>query len=207
MRAQAAKRLSRRVVLGAGTALPAAALAACGAGTQSGVAVDAAPAANIKKGAKIVWAIDDGTTCTPLREEQIKMFNAKFPDIGFEKITGATGAEKLVALFAADTPPDMFRQEGPGLGYFASRKQISSLDPFIKRDKYDLSDFFPTSWLQWTWKAQHYGVPFQGIRNIYYNRALATQINVKFPNTWKDPNWTFETFLDAAKKATIAQGT
>lgn len=198
---------TRRGALLTGTAaLSAFTLAACGAGIQSG-AVDAAPAAQLKKGARIVWAIDDGTTRTPLREEQIKMFSAKFPDITFEKITGATGAEKLVSMFAADTPPDMFRQEGPGLGYFASRKQISSLDPFIKRDKYDLSDFFPTSWLQWTWKGLRYGVPFQGIRNIYYNRALATQINVKFPNTWKDPNWTFETFLDAAKKVTIAQGT
>ena len=182
-------------------------LAACGTSSGLGVAGgEAAPAAQIKKGAKIVWAIDDGPTRTPLREAQMKMFREKFPDIGFELITGATGPEKLLALFAAGTPPDLFRQEGPGLAMFGSRGQIEPLDPYIKRDKYDLSDFFPNSWLQWTWRGKRLGVPFQGIVDMFFNRSLAQQINVKIPTTWKDPNWTWESFLDACKRATVAQG-
>jgi multiple sugar transport system substrate-binding protein len=183
------------------------ALASCGGVAKSGVAVDAAPAAQIKKGAKIVWAIDDGATRTPLREAQIKMFHEKFPDIAFENVLGATGPEKLLALFAAGTPPDMFRQEGPGLAMFGSKNQIEPLDPYIKRDKYDLSDFFPSSWLQWTWKGKRLGVPFQGIVDMFWNRTLAQNVNAKVPTTWKDPNWTWDAFLDATKRATAAQGT
>src|SRR5687767_8027359 len=113
-------------------------LAACGgpATTGSGPAGDAAPAAQLKKGANIQWAVDDGTTRTPLREEQVKLFKSLFPDLNVEFVLGSTGTEKLQTLFAAGTPPDMFRQETAGLAHFASRSQIAPLDPFMRRDKY-----------------------------------------------------------------------
>jgi multiple sugar transport system substrate-binding protein len=179
-----------------------------GAGGASGAGGGAAPAAQIKKGAKIVWAVDDSPpTRTQLREDQLKLFKQAFPDVSVESVTGATGAEKLQALFAAGTPPDMFRQETSGMAFFASQKQLASLDPFIKRDKYDLSDFFPTAWELWKWKGQHYGVPFLGIRILFFNRALAQQTGAKVPATWKDPGWTWDAFLQACQKVTAGQGT
>jgi multiple sugar transport system substrate-binding protein len=193
------------VALGAGAMT----LAACGAGTQasSGASGGAATSAQIKKGAKIVWAVDDGATRTPLREDQIKLFKDKFPDLQVETVTGATSAEKLQALFAAGTPPDLFRQETAGMAFFGSHDQLAALDPLIKRDKYDLSDFFPNAWELWKWKGKHYGVPFLGIRILFFNRALTQQVGTKVPTTWKDAAWTFDAFVDACKKATVAQGT
>jgi multiple sugar transport system substrate-binding protein len=192
----------------AGAAGVGAALAACsrGAPPGAGPGTESAPAAQVKKGAKIVWAVDDGPTRTPLREDQIKLFKQQVPDVDVETITGATDTEKLQALFAAGTPPDMFRQETAGMAFFASRDQVTSLDPLLKRDKYDLSDFFPNAWELWAWKGKHFGVPFLGIRIGFFNRALSEQVGTKVPTTWKDPSWTWDAFLEACKKATATQG-
>jgi len=168
---------------------------------------DTAPAALLKKGSTIQWAVDAGPTRTPLREDQSKLFKAKFPDLNVEALQGAANDEKLQALFAAGTPPDLFRTETAGMAFFASRNQTAALDPMIRRDKYDLTDFFPAAWALWTWKEKHYGAPFLGIRIGYFNRALAQQVGAKVPATWKDPAWTFDAFLDAAQKATTRAGT
>jgi multiple sugar transport system substrate-binding protein len=84
---------------------------------------------------------------------------------------------------------------------------MASLDPFLKRDKYDLSDFFPNAWELWKWKGKHYGLPFLGIRIVFFNRALTQQVGTKVPTTWKDASWTWDAFLEACKKATVSQGT
>lgn len=200
---------TRRMLIAGLSATVPLVVAACGgpAPAASGPSGDAAPAAQLKKGTNIQWAVDSGSTRTQLREDQVKLFNEKFPDINVEFIQGATGAEKLQSLFAAGTPPDMFRQETAGMAFFASHDQLAPLDPMMRRDKYDLSDFFPTAWELWKWKGKYYGVPFLGIRIGYFNRSLTQQVGAKIPTTWKDPTWTFQAFLDAAQKGTVRAGT
>ena len=200
---------TRRAALAGLAAASPAILAACGgpASTGSGPAGDAAPAAQLKPGAVIQWAVDEGATRTPLREDQVKLFKQQFPNLNVEYILGSTGTEKLQTLFAANTPPDLFRQETAGMAHFASRSLTAPLDPFMRRDKYDLSDFFPTAWELWKWKGKYYGLPFLGIRIGFFNRAVATQVGAKVPTTWKDPAWNFQAFLDAAQKMTVRSGT
>lgn len=201
------RRRAGALLAGAGVLSAAGMAVGCGgsATTQTGGG-ETAPAATLKKGAVIQWAWDEGPTRTPLREEQIKLFNAQHADLKVETIAGATGSEKLQSLFAAGTPPDLLRQETSGLAFFASRGQFAPLDPLLRRDKYDLSDFFPNAWELWKWKGKYYGVPFLGIRIAYFNRALAQQAGAKVPVTWRDAAWTFDAFLDATRKATVRQG-
>ncbi|HEV2124201.1 MAG TPA: sugar ABC transporter substrate-binding protein [Chloroflexota bacterium] len=185
-------------------------LSACGAAGQEQAGApqgQAAPQAQLKKGATVTWAVDSGPTRTPLRQDQTKLFKDKFPDINVEFVEGATGTEKLQTLFAAGTPPDLFRQETAGMAHFASRGQAASLDAFLKRDKYDLSDFFPAAWELWKWKGKYYGVPFLGIRLAFYNRSLIQQSGGKTPPaSWRDNAWTWDAFLEASKKVS-RQGT
>ena len=201
------KRTRRAVLAGLAGAAPAL-LVACGgaAAPGGGPSGDAAPAAQLKSGAVIQWAVDEGPTRTPLREDQVKLFKQQFPNLNVEYILGSTGTEKLQSLFAAGTPPDMFRQETAGMAFFASKAQVATLDPFLRRDKYDLSDFFPTAWELWKWKGKYYGVPFLGIRIGYFNRVIAQQTGAKVPTTWKDPAWNFQAFLDSAQKLTQRSG-
>ncbi|MGH2367548.1 MAG: ABC transporter substrate-binding protein, partial [Chloroflexota bacterium] len=197
------KTTRRAVVLMGGGATVALAACAQGSGTQG----DAAPQAQLRKGATIVWAVDEGPTRTPLREDQVKLFKQQFPDLNVEFLPGSTGTQKLQTLFAAGTPPDMFRQETAGMAFFASRGQTAPLDSFMKRDKYDLADFFPAAWDLWRWKGKYYGVPFLGIRIAYYNRALSQQVGArKVPATWRDSSWTWDAFLEVCRKVTLRQG-
>ncbi|MGH2351009.1 MAG: extracellular solute-binding protein, partial [Chloroflexota bacterium] len=146
-------------------------------------------------------------TRTPLREDQVKLFKQQFPDLNVEFLPGSTGTQKLQTLFAAGTPPDMFRQETSGMAFFASRGQTAPLDSLMKRDKYDLADFFPAAWDLWRWKGKYYGVPFLGIRIAYFNRALSQQVGARtVPATWRDSSWTWDAFLEVCRKVTLRQG-
>ena len=72
------------------------------------------------------------------------------------------------------------------MAYFASRGQLAALDPLLRRDRYDLTDFFPAAWELWAWQGRHYGLPFLGIRIVYFNRALAAASGGKAPPaSWK----------------------
>lgn len=161
-----------------------------------------APPAQLRQGATITWAVDSTpATRKALRDDQVQLFRQQFPEMKVEYLEGATGTEKLQTLFAAGTPPDLFRQETAGMAHFASFGQAATLDPLIARDKYDLSDFFPAAWELWKWKGQRYGVPFMGIRIAYYNRALGQGAGARRPPAgWKDASWTFDAFLEAARK-------
>jgi multiple sugar transport system substrate-binding protein len=156
----------------------------------------------------VTWAVDSGPTRTPLRQDQVQLFHQKYPDVDVEYVEGATGTQKLQALFAAGTPPDLFRQETSGMAFFASTEQLEPLDPYLKRDKYDLSDFFPAAWELWKWKGKHYGVPFLGIRIVFYNRSLVQQTGAQpLPASWRDAKWTWDAFLEDCRKVTVRQGT
>lgn len=195
----------RRALAGAGLAGLGALLGACAAGGAAPgpapAGSDVAPPAQVRKGATVQWAVDTGPTRTPLRQEQVQLFKRAVPGVEVELLEGATSTEKLQTLFAAGTPPDMLRQETPGMAYFASRKQLAALDPFLRRDRYDLTDFFPAAWELWSWQGRHYGLPFLGIRIVYFNRALAAASGGRVPPaSWKDPAWTFDAFLDTARR-------
>jgi multiple sugar transport system substrate-binding protein len=187
-------------------------LTACGRGAGSGTqgqpAGELAPPARIRRGAKVVWAVDEGPTRTPLRQDQVQLFQAQFPDVEVELLAGgASDMEKLQTAFAAGTPPDLFRQETPGFAFFASRGQIAPLDALMKRDKYDLADFFPAAWELWRWKERYFGVPFLGIRIAYFNRDLVRQAGASMPPaSWKDPAWTWTTFLETCRTVRHAAG-
>jgi ABC-type glycerol-3-phosphate transport system substrate-binding protein len=184
----------------------AAAIPGAGCALGGGAPSASAPAARLRKGATIVWAVDDGPTRTPLREAQTALFKQQFPDLDVEYVLGATSEEKIQALFAAGTPPDLFRQEAPSMAQLGTQGQLVVLDPLLRRDKVDLSDFFPRIWDHWSWRGKRYGVPFLGVQVAYYNRALAQQVGARVPATWKDGSWTWEAFLDANRRATVAQG-
>jgi multiple sugar transport system substrate-binding protein len=212
-RQEAVTALSRRHLVLAVTAATPLLLQACtspGGGAGPGGTSDdqPAPKAQLKPDATITWALDGGGSRVQLRQDQVKLFTRQFPEMRVQLISGATEMEQLVALFAAGTPPDLFRQGTAGLVHFAPRREIVALDPYIKRDRFDLSDFFPVAWEQWKWKGTHFGAPFLSLRLLYYNRALSRQLAVKgFPASWQDSSWTWEMFLEACQKATIRQGT
>ncbi len=58
----------------------------------------------------------------------------------------------LTPLLAAGTPPAMASMDASQGVEFVDRGEMASLDDFIRRDKYDLTDYIPVSLEQYRWK-------------------------------------------------------
>jgi multiple sugar transport system substrate-binding protein len=195
--------------------------AACGAAAQP-KASGAAPAATVAQGSTIQWM----TWASGINADIYKQEGALFEQMHADQklkvdqqhlgITSAEFLDKLTAVIAAGTPPAVTNLLATDVAVVQGRKALRSLSPFMKRDKYDLSDFYPAGFDQYRYGsdgkpmgsagASGGGDIFGGPRDfptraIAYNVDAFNQNGVKLPATSPtDPSWTFQAFLDAAQK-------
>ena len=139
------KGLSKRAVLRAtGLAAVPVALAACGTG---GAVEQAGPGAvpTLRRSVTLTWLTDAGTPAhLEARTQQIAAFkNATGLQVDYQGTPDF--ATKVQAAFAGGTPPDLYFTRATTLTGDVSRKQAQPFDDFVKRDRYALSDFYPTS--------------------------------------------------------------
>src|SRR5581483_2211669 len=96
--------------------------------------------------------------------------------------TGPNIVDKLSSEIAAGNLPDV--QEVPGL--FAppwiQRGAFLKLDDFIKASNYDLSDYYPGTLDEFTWKGEYYGIPFLASPELmYYNKDMFDKAGLPYP--------------------------
>jgi ABC-type glycerol-3-phosphate transport system substrate-binding protein len=207
------KTISRRRALSSlssAALLPAsaAALAACGAGSTG----DAAKPAAIRPDVTLQLIIDLAAQYQPQFENVLSRWRQSIPG-GAPKVEYTIGAvavvqEKTNAQLAAGNPPDLFQQEAGGAIGFIGKNQVLPLDNFIKRDKYDLSDYFERSYPQYEWKGKKYGIS-KGMSNqsMYINQTLFQQAGVTVPPVKaNDTGWDFDTFARTAERLTKRNG-
>ena len=79
------------------------------------------------------------------------------------------------------------------LNYIPARApagQLEPLDPYIQRDRFDLSDFYPRLLELFAWNGTYYGLPRDNdTKVIYYNKALFAAAGLDPPRsgwTWTD---------------------
>ena len=148
------QRIGRRDLIAAVT--PASlALARC-----SGVGVDAGagPVTKLRTGMTLQY-LGLWTTGTTYDFEYTlpARFAAKFPGINAEYVGGAF--EKLLALFAAGTLPDVVTADSINIPTLIGRKVIRSVDGHVRRDKIDLADFLQSGMVQYKHQGQNWGLP------------------------------------------------
>jgi multiple sugar transport system substrate-binding protein len=140
------------------------------------------------------------------REANLKAFQANFPQIKVEHNAYPGGADaKLDTLMSAGTPPDVFYVgNGAQLTTRAARGQLQDLGPLTNRDKFDTKDMFESAAALYQFCGKQYAYPIDFPNQaLYYNLDLFEQAGVKPPpNTWSDATWTFDRFLDTAKRVT-----
>ena len=79
---------------------------------------------------------------------------------------------------------------------------LENLDPYIARDRLDLSDFYPALIEQFKYQGRQYGLPRDNdTKVIYYNRDAFDQAGVPYPRD----GWTWADLREAAIKLTRAQ--
>jgi multiple sugar transport system substrate-binding protein len=203
---------SRRALLvslqGLSLTAGAAALAACGAASDAGTAKPT----TLRPDVTLQLLVDLGAAFQPQFEAVITRWKQSIPG-GAPKIEYSASAvgpilEKTQAQTAAGTPPDLIQQEAAGSSSLIGKNQLLSIDNFIKRDKYDLSDFFERSYPQYEWKGKKYGIS-KGMSNqsTYVNLTLFEQAGLTPPPVKSNATgWDFDTFVRTAERLTKRSG-
>ncbi len=181
------------------------ALAACG-GSQDGGG--AASAGQLKVGSTLIYWNDQGGVYPGLMTQWAEKFQQK-TQVKVEA-TGGVAAynNKLVGAFAAGSAPDIYRylQANIPMPAAVERNMLLKLDPYVKRDKYDLTDFRKDSIELYRWKGALYALPRDyGLQLIYYNTDMFQKEGLQpIPADWNDKTWTFQKLQEYAVR--LAKG-
>ncbi|HEU5316051.1 MAG TPA: extracellular solute-binding protein [Chloroflexota bacterium] len=194
----------RRVITSGGVAGAALTLAACGGQAQDTGA--AAPAGQLKVGSTLIFWNGQGGSYPALMTQWGERFQQK-TGVKVEATGGiASFDEKMTGSFAAGSPPDVWRYS-PGtfpLPLAIERNMLLKIEPYVKRDKYDLNDFRKDSIDLYRWKGALHALPRDyGLQLIYYNTDIFQKEGLPpIPADWNDKTWTFQKFLDACTRVT-----
>jgi multiple sugar transport system substrate-binding protein len=203
-------RMTRRTsLLGLPTIGPIVA-AACSIGVQGGGGGEAAPVGKLKAGVTLVYWNDMGEQYPAVMQQWADTFQQK-TGVKVEATGGITTyQEKLTGAFASGTAPDVFRylQSGIPIPAAVERNLLLKLDPYVKRDRYDLSDFRKDSIELYRWKGVLYALPRDyGLQVIFYNTDIFKRAGADpIPSDWNDKTWTFAKFLDTCTKVARITG-
>ena len=200
---------TRRWLARAGTGGAAAALAACASRTPS---TGSAPAAGDVQGT-VVWSARLNADENRWQQESVlPAMRQKFPKITLtlETADANTWAEKLIATYAAGSPPDVHVGfAGIFMSLYAQGNALE-LTPYVKRDKVDLSLF---GGLQnapdMCRSGKTYELPVDSGSGfmLFYNHAMLQQAGLPTPPTsWQDKSWTWDVALDMMRRTTKDYG-
>jgi|GEM_PF-2457195 len=126
-------------------------------------------------------------------------------------VTVTSGGEywdKVTTMFAGGTPPDILQMSEP-FQKFARQGVLLDLDPLIEASPtFNKPDFFKPALEFFQYDGKQYGIP--GDLNtwvVFYNEDLFANAGLKTPwEYYQEGNWTWETYLELAKKLTIKEG-
>lgn len=147
-----------------------------------------------------------------VRNKWTEEFNAANPGVVVEHqpIPGPDYNTKIQTLFAAGTPPDMYRylQEITPIITVAEKNIHLQVDDYIVRDSYDVDAFRPDAIALYQWDGKTYALPRDyGNQNLYYNVDILEEAGVTPPPAdWNDTEFTFDVFLDMLLKVTKRDG-
>ncbi len=107
--------------------------------------------------------------------------------------------DKLQTQLAAGTPPDVFAMDAPLYPDYQSRGVIMNLQPYIDKDKFDLTDYYATALQCYKTPDGYYGLPRDVQPSVmYYNKDMFDAAGVAYP----DDTWTWNTVIEVGQKLT-----
>jgi multiple sugar transport system substrate-binding protein len=115
-------------------------------------------------------------------------------------MTGPVNAqlEKIQALIAGGTPPDISLVRPHHMGFFTSKGALVAIDDRLQREKrISRADFFPVTLERLTWQGKMWGLPAEvWFQMTLFNRELFARAGQPVP----DQSWTWERWLEAARR-------
>jgi multiple sugar transport system substrate-binding protein len=146
---------------------------------------------------------------SPLEKEAMaqlcKGFEQAHPNVIVNVLyTPANYDERLSAMVAGGIAPDVaYCHEGPAFKW-AEDGVIMDLKPFIDKDpEVSYASRIPASWYKFDKGKKILGAAIAGeIMLLYYNKDIFDEFGVPYPPSDPDKAWTWDQFVDAAKKLT-----
>jgi len=148
-----------------------------------------------------LWTSGDSKTLAAIKQTCID-FEKLHPSIkvNVEFIAGKSRTQKYLISMQAGKSGDVVMFHWAQVSVFAPKKCIMDLKPFIRRDNYDLGDYFPQGLMAYQYDGGQYCLPVNGSTLVlYYNKNLFDQARLDYP----DDKWNFDDFLHAAQKLTL----
>ncbi|HEY3265867.1 MAG TPA: sugar ABC transporter substrate-binding protein [Armatimonadota bacterium] len=145
-----------------------------------------------------------------LLNEIKRRFEAENPDVEVQVEFNSTAREKIYVEAASGTAPDTFYAVTDDIPRLALSNAIVNISDLARRDKIDLSVYFPevVNALQWPQQSgpvlkdtgRLYAMPIHFSTDVlFYNVDAFKKANVPLPTD----NWTWDQMIDAAHKLTI----
>jgi multiple sugar transport system substrate-binding protein len=195
---------TRREVLGAWL-VPAVATAATACGAP---APGAGPAASSVGPATLRYTTEPGRVDSGVKDV-VDAFNAKGGPIQVElEPVPGNFPEKMVALAAAGSPPDVMHSHPRDYHPYVNSGMLVGLDAYLKKERQNAPDLLPAALDYWNRDGQHWAVPYNlSVQNLFFNKDLFDKQGLKTPDQWeKDGKWTHEAYLDLAHTLTSGAG-
>lgn len=143
------------------------------------------------------------------REECAKRMNDKFPgQVNASQVSVPVDqyGEKVLTMIAGGTPPDVLQLNFKWEPYFRANDAVQDLGPLADADKeFSFADFYKLL-VDLTRKGgKIYSIP-KGWNPfvVYYNKTMFKAAGLpEIPRSWEDTTWTWDAFLQAARKLTV----
>ncbi|MCL5103396.1 MAG: extracellular solute-binding protein [Armatimonadetes bacterium] len=125
-------------------------------------------------------------------ERMVAQFERENPDIKVNAMLVPMSyiERKLILSVAGGVPPDVVRFYAHLGGELMSRGGLEPLDELVKRDKFDVQDFYKVGLTQNTYRGRLYGIPWILSPNaLFYNKAAFREAGLdpnKPPRTWAE---------------------
>jgi multiple sugar transport system substrate-binding protein len=203
--------VSRRAILrGSALATPVLIVAtACGA-DGSGSAGNAAPPkpGTLKADVTVPFLQTSGQAEQGMVNQVVAKWTAAHPNGPKAEFVISTGdvVEKFSTMLAGGTPPALVSMDSTQGVRFSDQGEMTALDDYIKRDKYDLNDYIPVSLDQYRWKGKLYALLRDfSHQALWINTDLFAKEGIPVPTGDYGSSaggWSFDQFIDAAKRMT-----
>jgi multiple sugar transport system substrate-binding protein len=190
--------LAGGAAVGAAGSLPACSQGSATTGTQ--------PGGQSLSPTTLRFAVDQSRLDAGLTEV-IKAFNGLGTPVRVEPDVGAA-VDKILTQAAAGTPPDLAHTHPRDYHAWVNAGAVLELDSYLKRDKQNVPDIVPTALDYWNRDGHRWAMPSNlSVQNLYFNKDLFAKQGLKTPDQYeKEGNWTYDTYLDLARKLTTGTG-
>ena len=134
----------------------------------------------------------------------VKEFEGQNPDIKINVVGVPWGDynAKLLAMYAADMPPEISANYAAGFATFYANDAIIALDDFVEAHNVDLGVFHESCIAALTRKGKLWAMPLAHMPVLmFYNKSLFDEAGVAPPPMdWGDKSWTNDKLLEVSSE-------